>query len=270
MSFSRHSHHAFTLIELLVVISIVALLIALLLPSLNNARYQAKVVQCSSVLRGIAIGSITYANDNEFYWPTKFDAADGGIAFGPNAITHYRAPWELNVHGTQLTPIYEEYLGGDLDDVMECPLAPPFYSDNNTGSFVSYTVFTVNNHNMKFVKMNEKPGYEKLDATWQPKNKPEIDFAVIASDSALRWNSVSPYATHPSAAGSLGQVGSASNQNQVGWQLGPTQRAPVNFADADGSVRSFTFENGSMVASDWVEIPSDGGKPHYIPRALAK
>ena len=54
----------FTLIELLVVISIIALLLAILMPALGRVKKQAKVVVCSSNLHqyGVALG--TYAADN--------------------------------------------------------------------------------------------------------------------------------------------------------------------------------------------------------------
>jgi len=75
---------AFTLIELLVVVAIISLLMSILLPSLSKARENARCVKCSTNLRSILQGSLSYMatysrfvhaqifpqqlSDGEFYW----------------------------------------------------------------------------------------------------------------------------------------------------------------------------------------------------------
>lgn len=70
----------FTLIELLVVISIIALLMCLLLPSLQSAKGKARQICCLSNLRQLGLSFSTYAGDcndwvaTDIFWPNKMNA----------------------------------------------------------------------------------------------------------------------------------------------------------------------------------------------------
>ncbi len=59
----------FTLVELLVVIGIIALLISMLLPALNQVRKQAESTQCLAQLRQCGQVLYIYANQNKGYFP---------------------------------------------------------------------------------------------------------------------------------------------------------------------------------------------------------
>ncbi len=69
---SRQTRTAFTLIELLVVISIVALLIAILLPALKSARGAANNMACLVRERQMGVGIMTYAQDHKDLIPAGY------------------------------------------------------------------------------------------------------------------------------------------------------------------------------------------------------
>lgn len=73
----------FTLIELLVVISIIALLIAILLPALGAAREAGRASVCKSNERQIMISMYTYAQDNKDFLPHS----DGNFVTAGGPIT---------------------------------------------------------------------------------------------------------------------------------------------------------------------------------------
>jgi prepilin-type N-terminal cleavage/methylation domain-containing protein len=63
---------AFTLVELLVVISIIALLVAILMPSLNKAKEIAYRMKCSTNVAAIGKALITYRSMNDDYVPILY------------------------------------------------------------------------------------------------------------------------------------------------------------------------------------------------------
>jgi len=68
----------FTLIELLVVIAIISVLVAVLLPTLNQARELTRMAICKANMRTIGVAISAYAVDNDQHIPQGFGAGPNG------------------------------------------------------------------------------------------------------------------------------------------------------------------------------------------------
>ncbi len=103
----RPRRPGFTLIELMVVISIIALLMAILLPSLGQAREQARKVVCLSNLHQLANAIEGYVQDNNAYplWLLRGDGNQAGMcSWAWGGKTTSIDPWQSESNGIFYIP----------------------------------------------------------------------------------------------------------------------------------------------------------------------
>ena len=102
---NRRTQRAFTLIELLVVVAIIALLISILLPSLQAAKDRGKAVKCASNERQLGLGLTYYVHEGGFYPSEHFQPSGGG---------NWLTAWVARIRA------YADY----QDDIFWCPATP--------------------------------------------------------------------------------------------------------------------------------------------------
>ncbi|MCP4250606.1 MAG: DUF1559 domain-containing protein [bacterium] len=134
----RPAWNAYTLIELLVVISIIALLLAILLPSMSRAREQARTTKCLANLSQIGHATAMYLNEHNECPPLSPEeklkthtSGNGKTVVEVTTTCHWggrRAEWLHSTDGgpeTQQRPLtLYLYPQADLDspaELFHCP-----------------------------------------------------------------------------------------------------------------------------------------------------
>ncbi|MEZ6124839.1 MAG: DUF1559 domain-containing protein [Planctomycetaceae bacterium] len=106
---------AFTLIELLIVITIICILIALLLPAVQQATEAARRTQCKNMLAQLGLAMHSYQQSFDVLPPGSIDLA-GAIT---NAETGYHMNWLV-----QILPCVERRATYDQIDFLWSVYAP--------------------------------------------------------------------------------------------------------------------------------------------------
>jgi type II secretory pathway pseudopilin PulG len=189
-SISGHMHTArgrtggaFTLVELLVVVSIIALLIAILLPSLQRVRQQAKTVVCLTNIKALGTGVMTYAAEYGGRLPGPLHPAvyrdlakqsDNDPLWSTPYFRERQLTWKLR-------PIMNDnsaLIGGVTDKMSICPvmdqIVPKSVFDDAASNYGRGTIrpvhYVINNwssdeaHASEQDPFNERPNGTKPDS----------------------------------------------------------------------------------------------------------
>jgi prepilin-type N-terminal cleavage/methylation domain-containing protein len=210
MSIKFHKR-GFTLIELLVVISIIAILMAIMMPALRKAREQAKVILCGSNQHQILVAVSTYAaaNNNKMppsvqgygTYPDNFEWANPPIRLNYMVKAPGRNGEYTGSNGINGGSVGRQ-LGAYINDpkIWQCAFADKPYLEYYQEEYLKGLAIDVRSQglnetawpylNSSYFLMWNYEGYERFDyedpATGDPISKKKVGKILIAD--FLMWN----------------------------------------------------------------------------------
>jgi prepilin-type N-terminal cleavage/methylation domain-containing protein/prepilin-type processing-associated H-X9-DG protein len=257
----RRSHRTgFTLVEMLVVVAILATLLALLMPTLADAAFAARLAACKSNLRQITVAHTNYASEERGWYP--YPATEQRQIEGE---TRWMLPTGTSPsQSSMLAP----YLDGSNsmnplnNPVLECAQGAKDIGEESEKNNRQYYAFYANRLNAQ--GGNQGPYYDRDgDGNWQRtwqyakdeskllrKVNDEMYFngyrnnwgwsttngyySILASDWITRiWATSAAYNNHV-----RGGTGYLDNRKRIKWESG---QGIANYAMVDGSVVDFTY-----------------------------
>ncbi|HBC88379.1 MAG TPA: hypothetical protein DCZ94_15630 [Lentisphaeria bacterium] len=186
---SRKRSSAFTLIELLVVIAIIAILAALLIPALKEARESARRISCASNLRQMGLLILAYEEDNNGNFPQHKNSENSW----PYAYSYWGRKW-TNFHADYAIKATRN------PDIAFCTASLESFKDPSHSFQKSYAGWSNTSPTANYpshigicyfygadeTNRNERRGYAKIQQVKQPA------WSTIITDQMRFGNDTSP------------------------------------------------------------------------------